>query len=69
MGLSQPFFASTASGDGSADGQLAILNRVTGKPGSDKIRVLVAEDNLVNQEVVLRYVDLAYNGIVGANIA
>jgi osomolarity two-component system sensor histidine kinase SLN1 len=56
VGLSQPFFASAASADGATDDQLAILNRVATKPGSGKIRVLVAEDNLVNQEVVLRYV-------------
>lgn len=60
VGLSQPFFASAASGDGATDDQLAILNRVATKPGSGKIRVLVAEDNLVNQEVVLRYVYAAY---------
>lgn len=56
VGLSQPFFASAPSADGATDDQLAILNRVATKPGSGKIRVLVAEDNLVNQEVVLRYV-------------
>ncbi|KFY08880.1 hypothetical protein V492_05820 [Pseudogymnoascus sp. VKM F-4246] len=58
VGLSQPFFASAASGDGATDDQLAILNRVATKPGSGKIRVLVAEDNLVNQEVVLRMLKL-----------
>ncbi|ELR09560.1 Histidine kinase [Pseudogymnoascus destructans] len=58
VGLSQPFFASAASRDGATDDQLAILNRVAAKPGSGKIRVLVAEDNLVNQEVVLRMLKL-----------
>jgi osomolarity two-component system sensor histidine kinase SLN1 len=57
VGLSQPFFASgpaTATGLDSED-QFGVLDRVAGSKGStDKIRVLVAEDNLVNQEVVLR---------------
>jgi osomolarity two-component system sensor histidine kinase SLN1 len=61
VGLSQPFFASSAApvSDGNADEQLAALNRVAAqKRDSEKIRVLVAEDNLVNQEVVLRMLKL-----------
>ena len=57
VGLSQPFFASApvaASGKDSTE-QLAVLDSVTaGKKPERKLRVLVAEDNLVNQEVVLR---------------
>ena len=59
VGLSQPFFASApvaATAKGSK-GQLAALDSVAaGKKPERKLRVLVAEDNLVNQEVVLRLV-------------
>jgi len=61
VGLSQPFFASppTPTGTGTskdAKEQLAVLDKVAAEKGSGrKLRVLVAEDNLVNQEVVLRY--------------
>jgi osomolarity two-component system sensor histidine kinase SLN1 len=55
VGLSQPFFASTSASDGSPEEQLAALDRATAnRPKTGKLRVLVAEDNLVNQEVVLR---------------
>ena len=59
VGLSQPFFASPPSpsiGDNSKE-RLAILDQMAKAKGSqdkNKVRVLVAEDNLVNQEVVLR---------------
>jgi osomolarity two-component system sensor histidine kinase SLN1 len=57
VGLSQPFFAAgpiTPPGLSSQD-QLDALDQVaSSKNPGDKIRVLVAEDNLVNQEVVLR---------------
>lgn len=57
VGLSQPFFA-TSNGTGPAAGKdpddhLSALSSVAKKSGT-KVRVLVAEDNLVNQEVVLR---------------
>jgi len=61
VGLSQPFFASATppSPGTTPEGQLAALERVTAnKEGTGKIRVLVAEDNLVNQEVVLRMLKL-----------
>lgn len=49
VGLSQPFFAGTTP-----------LERVAAqaKGGSAKVRVLVAEDNRINQEVVLRMLKL-----------
>jgi len=57
VGLSQPFFASQSTpsppSEEDTKDQLAALDRVA-KETDVKIRVLVAEDNLVNQEVVLR---------------
>jgi osomolarity two-component system sensor histidine kinase SLN1 len=57
VGLSQPFFASSSGPSPTTgkdpDDQLSALSSVAKKSGT-KVRVLVAEDNLVNQEVVLR---------------
>ncbi|KAL3422483.1 osomolarity two-component sensor histidine kinase sln1 [Phlyctema vagabunda] len=63
VGLSQPFFASAANpsppATQSKDKQLEVLEHVTAtKEPEGKLRVLVAEDNLVNQEVVLRMLKL-----------
>lgn len=59
VGLSQPFFASTAPME-SPGSQAAAMKRVeadvTQREG--KIKVLVAEDNKTNQEVVLRMLKL-----------
>ena len=59
VGLSQPFFAATSPLE-SPDKQLAAMERVAAQAvqSGDKIRVLVAEDNKVNQEVVLRMLKL-----------
>ncbi|KAL6713978.1 Histidine kinase osmosensor [Lecanora helva] len=59
VGLSQPFFASTSPLE-SPDKQLAAMEQVAAQvaQSGDKIRVLVAEDNKVNQEVVLRMLKL-----------
>jgi osomolarity two-component system sensor histidine kinase SLN1 len=56
VGLSQPFFATTPSPSTVKDPneQFAGLESVKGRDLNTKLRVLVAEDNLVNQEVVLR---------------
>ena len=59
VGLSQPFFASTSPLE-SPDKQLAAMEQVAAQAAQsgDKVRVLVAEDNKVNQEVVLRMLKL-----------
>ena len=59
VGLSQPFFAATSPLE-SPDKQLAAMERVAARAAQsgDKVRVLVAEDNKVNQEVVLRMLKL-----------
>lgn len=53
IGLSRPFFAPIPSPVKGRHEQFAALDRVAKVTGT-KARVLVAEDNLVNQEVVLR---------------
>ena len=59
VGFSQPFFAATSPLD-EADKQLAAMERVAAQAARSggKVRVLVAEDNTVNQEVVLRMLKL-----------
>lgn len=59
VGLSQPFFATSAPLE-SPNQQIAAIERVAAQASQsgDKVRVLVAEDNKVNQEVVLRMLKL-----------
>ncbi|CAI6339656.1 unnamed protein product [Periconia digitata] len=59
VGLSQPFFASTAPLE-SPNSQTAAMKRVEAEAAQRgiKVRVLVAEDNKTNQEVVLRMLKL-----------
>jgi osomolarity two-component system sensor histidine kinase SLN1 len=59
VGLSQPFFASTAPLE-SPNSQVAAMKRVEAEATKrgDKVKVLVAEDNKTNQEVVLRMLKL-----------
>lgn len=59
VGLSQPFFASNPPLE-SPNSQVAAMQRVEAEATQrgDKIRVLVAEDNKTNQEVVLRMLKL-----------
>lgn len=59
VGLSQPFFAATSPLE-SPDKQLAAMEKAAAQASKDgdKVRVLVAEDNKVNQEVVLRMLKL-----------
>lgn len=58
IGLSQPFFASNQPME-SPGSQAAAMEKIANDVGSTgKIRVLVAEDNKINQEVVLRMLKL-----------
>ena len=59
VGLSQPFFATSAPLE-SPNQQMAAIEQVAAQASrrGDKVRVLVAEDNKVNQEVVLRMLKL-----------
>jgi len=59
VGLSQPFFASNAPLE-SPNSQVAAMKRVEAEATKrgDKVKVLVAEDNKTNQEVVLRMLKL-----------
>ncbi|KAF2112149.1 hypothetical protein BDV96DRAFT_498486 [Lophiotrema nucula] len=59
VGLSTPFFASNAPLE-SPNSQAAAMDRVTAEATNrgDKVKVLVAEDNKTNQEVVLRMLKL-----------
>ncbi|KAF1808339.1 putative histidine kinase HHK5p [Eremomyces bilateralis CBS 781.70] len=59
VGLSTPFFASTSPLEG-PNSQQAAIQRVTAEATKrgDKVKVLVAEDNKTNQEVVLRMLKL-----------
>ncbi|MCJ1309614.1 Histidine kinase [Agyrium rufum] len=59
VGLSAPFFATTPPLE-TAQNQLEAMERVAAEAAraGDKVRVLVAEDNIVNQEVVLRMLKL-----------
>ncbi|KAI9705971.1 MAG: Histidine kinase [Candelina mexicana] len=59
VGLSQPFFTTDPALNSPTE-QMAAIERVAAEASKrgDKIRVLVAEDNKVNQEVVLRMLKL-----------
>ncbi|EEP82053.1 conserved hypothetical protein [Uncinocarpus reesii 1704] len=58
VGLSQPFFAAAPpSPPATTDVQMQAFGQIDGQTDG-KIRVLVAEDNVVNQEVVLRMLKL-----------
>ncbi len=56
VGLSQPFFATTPTSEVQKVDLKAMEAKATNNGG--KIRVLVAEDNKVNQEIVLRMLKL-----------
>jgi osomolarity two-component system sensor histidine kinase SLN1 len=59
VGLSHPFFASNPPLE-SPNSQMAAMERIAADASKrgDKVRVLVAEDNKTNQEVVLRMLKL-----------
>lgn len=57
VGLSQPFFTATSPiADVDPNKPLTELSTSSSKEASSRFRVLVAEDNLINIEIVLRYV-------------
>lgn len=59
VGLSQPYFASSTPKETTASSPLAMEKMAAeAKRSGNRIRVLVAEDNKVNQEVVLRMLKL-----------
>ncbi|KAH8811701.1 histidine kinase-group VI protein [Xylogone sp. PMI_703] len=58
VGFSQPFFASSPPSTAVQDSDEHIQALENAASSKKKIRVLVAEDNLVNQEVVLRMLKL-----------
>ena len=58
VGLSQPFFASSTSLESPEERTTADAAVAEASKRGDRIRVLVAEDNKVNQEVVLRMLKL-----------
>ncbi|KAK4033907.1 hypothetical protein C8A01DRAFT_19220 [Parachaetomium inaequale] len=59
VGLSQPFFATTPNRRLSKEDQLAAIGRaMASKAGEGKLRVLVADDNSTNIEVVSRLLKL-----------
>ncbi|KAK4104362.1 hypothetical protein N658DRAFT_251537 [Parathielavia hyrcaniae] len=59
VGLSQPFFATTPNRPLSKEDQLAAIDRaMANKSGQGKLRVLVADDNSTNIEVVSRLLKL-----------
>ncbi len=59
VGLSQPFFATTPNRRLSKEDQMAAIDRaMANKSGQGKLRVLVADDNSINVEVVSRLLKL-----------
>ncbi|KAK4121061.1 hypothetical protein N657DRAFT_134867 [Parathielavia appendiculata] len=59
VGLSQPFFATTPNRPLSKEDQMAAIDRaMANKNGQGKLRVLVADDNSTNIEVVSRLLKL-----------
>ncbi|KAK6345755.1 Histidine kinase [Orbilia javanica] len=58
VGFSQPFFVPTEEPQTVAGGKIALVNKRLGSPNAKNVRVLVAEDNKINQEVVIRMLKL-----------
>ena len=59
VGLSQPFFAAPSPDSETAEQKLAAIDRAASKKGGQaKLRVLVADDNSTNVEVVSRMLKL-----------
>ena len=58
VGLSQPFFATTPNRPMSKEDQLAAIDRAMANKGQGKLRILVADDNSTNVEVVSRLLKL-----------
>ncbi|KAJ5054063.1 uncharacterized protein L3040_000347 [Drepanopeziza brunnea f. sp. 'multigermtubi'] len=68
VGLSQPFFASASpTTEKDQNSQLTALSKTATKEPGSKLRVLVAEDNLINIEIVRRM--LAFEDISNVVVA
>ncbi|KAF3932550.1 hypothetical protein ABW20_dc0103876 [Dactylellina cionopaga] len=60
VGFSQPFFAPSQENQGTAGKKVLMVNGKLDKIDANNVRVLVAEDNKINQEVVLRMLKLEH---------
>ncbi|KAF3098939.1 Histidine kinase [Orbilia oligospora] len=58
VGFSQPFFAPSQEPQTASGGKVLLVNKKLGSTDAKNVRVLVAEDNKINQEVVIRMLKL-----------
>lgn len=58
VGFSQPFFAPSEEPQTANGGKVVLVNKKLGSTDAKNVRVLVAEDNKINQEVVIKMLRL-----------